>query len=237
MNFFVLPNTKEDILKKVWRKFVTRLFWGTIDFHSRKKKYYGSQWCPRTVLFTTFFRISFFVFSRTKTFIQVWNYLRVSTWWQNFHFWVNYPFKDIFRVGLNEPIRSQLPGGKIHWSLERYIDYALLLAGSPLTVGVADEEPRNCAELAPEHFHVPTFMSGVVHRVSSRLSWSSRVSSRLGWSSRVSPQDGHHAWASSQDGCHAWFPGQDGRHAWVLGQDGHHAWASPCHGCHQNFPK
>ncbi len=33
MNFFVLPNTKEDI----WRKFVTRLFWGTIDFHSRKK--------------------------------------------------------------------------------------------------------------------------------------------------------------------------------------------------------
>ncbi len=70
--------------------------------------------------------------------------------------------KDIFRVGLYEPIRSQLPGGKIHWSLERYIDYALLLAGSPLN-GVADEEPRNCAVPAPEHFHVPTFMSGVVH--------------------------------------------------------------------------
>ncbi len=33
------------------------------------------------------------MFSRTKTFIQVWNYLRVSKWWQNFHFWVNYPFK------------------------------------------------------------------------------------------------------------------------------------------------
>ncbi len=32
MNFFVLLNTKEDI----WRKFVTRLFWGTIDFHCRK---------------------------------------------------------------------------------------------------------------------------------------------------------------------------------------------------------
>ncbi len=81
MNFFVLPNTKEDILKKV------------CNFHSRKKKYYGSQWCPRTALFPTFFRISSFVFSRTKTFIQVWNYLRVSKWWQNFHFWVNYPFK------------------------------------------------------------------------------------------------------------------------------------------------
>ncbi len=79
--------------KIFWRKFVTRLFWGTIDFHSRKNKYYGSQWCPRTALFPTFFRISSFVFSRTKTFIQIWDYLRVIKWWQNFYFWVNYPFK------------------------------------------------------------------------------------------------------------------------------------------------
>ncbi len=35
INAFVLPNTKEDILKKVCKS----LFWGTIDFHSRKKKY------------------------------------------------------------------------------------------------------------------------------------------------------------------------------------------------------
>jgi len=27
-----------------------------------------------------------------KKFIQVWNNLRVSKWWQNFHFWVNFPF-------------------------------------------------------------------------------------------------------------------------------------------------
>ncbi len=40
MNVFVLLNTKEDILKKV----CNMLFWGTIDFHSRKKNYYGSQW-------------------------------------------------------------------------------------------------------------------------------------------------------------------------------------------------
>ncbi len=40
--------------------------------------YYGSQWCPKTALLHTFFNISSFVFSRTKTFIQVWNYLRVS---------------------------------------------------------------------------------------------------------------------------------------------------------------
>ncbi len=70
--------------------------------------------------------------------------------------------KDLFRVGLNEYIHFLPPGGTIHWSLEKYIDHALLLAGSPLSVGVADEEPCNCAVPAPEHFHVPTFMSGVV---------------------------------------------------------------------------
>ncbi len=78
--------------KTFWRKFVIRLFWGTIDLHSRKKKYYGSQWCPRTALLPTFFRIYSFVFCRTKTFIQVWNYW-VSKWWHNFHFWVNYRIK------------------------------------------------------------------------------------------------------------------------------------------------
>ncbi len=26
---------------------------------------------------------------------QVWNYMRVSKWWQNFQFWVNYPFNYI----------------------------------------------------------------------------------------------------------------------------------------------
>ncbi len=53
--------------------------------------YCGSQWFPKTAWIKTFFKISSFVF-RTKKFIQVWNYLRVSKWWQNFHFWVNYPF-------------------------------------------------------------------------------------------------------------------------------------------------
>ncbi|KAL0146718.1 hypothetical protein M9458_058058, partial [Cirrhinus mrigala] len=53
--------------------------------------------------------------------------------------------KDIFRAGLSDPIRSGLPGGKIHWSLEQYIDYALLLVGSSFTVGIADEGPRNPA--------------------------------------------------------------------------------------------
>ncbi len=33
--------------------------------------------------------------------------------------------KDIFRVGLNEPIHSGLPGGKIHFSLAEYIELGL----------------------------------------------------------------------------------------------------------------
>ncbi len=84
--------------KIFWRKFVIRLFWGTIDFHSRRQKYYGSHWCPRTALFPSFFKISSFVFSRTNTFIQVWIYLRMSKWWQDFHFWVHCPFNSCLIV-------------------------------------------------------------------------------------------------------------------------------------------
>ncbi len=45
-----------------------------------------------SVWLSTSFTISSFVFNRTKKLIQIWNSLRVSKW-QNFHFWVNYPFK------------------------------------------------------------------------------------------------------------------------------------------------
>ncbi len=55
---------------------------------------YGSQWSPKTAWLQTFFKISSFVVGWTKKFIQVWNYLRVSKWWQKFHFWVNYPFNS-----------------------------------------------------------------------------------------------------------------------------------------------
>ncbi len=84
--------------KIFWRKFVTKLFWGTIDFHRKKYIYYGRQWCPRNALFPIFFKISSFVFSRTKTFIQVLNHLRGSKLWQNFHVWVNYPFKWLWTL-------------------------------------------------------------------------------------------------------------------------------------------
>ncbi len=41
-----------------------------------------------------FFKISSFVFSIRKKRIQVWNDMRVSKWWHDLHFWVNYPFKS-----------------------------------------------------------------------------------------------------------------------------------------------
>ncbi len=39
--------------------------------------YYESQWSPKTAWLQTFFKISSFVFGRTKKFIPVWNYFRL----------------------------------------------------------------------------------------------------------------------------------------------------------------
>ncbi len=69
--------------KILWRMWETEQFWGTIDFHCIFSPKFKQH----------FFKISSFVFSRTNTFIQVWNYLRVSKRWHNFHFWVNNPFR------------------------------------------------------------------------------------------------------------------------------------------------
>ncbi|KAI2644749.1 Protein piccolo [Labeo rohita] len=72
--------------------------------------------------------------------------------------------KDIFRVGLNDPIRSGLLGGKIHWSLEQYVDYALLLAGSSFTVGIADEGPRDLPVVTkPRPAHAMSAAPGPAH--------------------------------------------------------------------------
>jgi len=72
MSFFLLVNTKEDILKN-------DLNFVTIDFHRIFFFfYYGSQWCQTTVWFQSFFKIASFVFSRRKKLIQVCNNLSVS---------------------------------------------------------------------------------------------------------------------------------------------------------------
>ncbi len=48
--------------------------------------------------------------------------------------------KDLFRLGLNEPVKSWLPEGWFKASLRDFMEYALLLAGSSFTVGVAEED-------------------------------------------------------------------------------------------------
>ncbi len=49
-------------------------------------------------------------------------------------------FKDIFRFGLSEPVKSWLPEEKFDVSLKVFMDYALMVAGPSFTVGVAEEE-------------------------------------------------------------------------------------------------
>jgi len=101
MSFFLLLNTKEDILENDWN-------FGTIDFHSVFFFFYGRQWCQTTVWFQSFFKISSFVFNRRKKLIQViCNKLRVSKWWQNFHYWVEYPFNSVLTV-LNNSLIHRL---------------------------------------------------------------------------------------------------------------------------------
>ncbi len=66
-------------------------------------------------------------------------------------------FKDLFHFRLNEPIKSLFPGGEFKGSLRGFIDYALLYAGSSLTVGVSEEERNTASETkmadAPEGTH------------------------------------------------------------------------------------
>ncbi len=90
--------SKEDILKNVGNRAVLGHHWLPYIYIYIYIFYYGCQWCPKTAWLQTFFKISSFVFGRTKKFIQVWNYLRVSKWWQNFHFWVNYPFNHKYFI-------------------------------------------------------------------------------------------------------------------------------------------
>ncbi len=82
----------------------TEQFWGTIDFHSifffLLIEVNGA---PKPPDYKLILQISSFVFGRTKKFTQVWNYLRVSKWWQNFHFWVNYPFNERKKNPISKP--------------------------------------------------------------------------------------------------------------------------------------
>jgi len=91
MSFFLLLNTRKYILKNVGKQTVDR----TLLFHS----FFFSPTMEVNVWLLTFFRISSFVFSRRrKIFIQDWNNLRVSKWWQNFNCFNDIPLWTIFNL-------------------------------------------------------------------------------------------------------------------------------------------
>ncbi len=132
--------------------------------------------------------------------------------------------KDIFRAGLNKPIRSQLPGGKIHWSLEQYIDHALLLSGSLYTVGVAEEECNNPPVSAkPESPHVMPATPESAHVMPA------------------TPESAHlnagHARVCLRHAGHARVCLRHAGHARVCLRHAGHARVCSRHAGHQNFPK
>jgi len=73
MSFFLLLNTKENILKNVVNQLTV-----AIDFHISKKILWKSMATMLTVWLPTSFKISSFVFNRRKKLIQVWSKMRVS---------------------------------------------------------------------------------------------------------------------------------------------------------------
>ncbi len=77
--------------KKIfWRMWVTKQLLVAIGFHS----IFSILWkwmATSNCCIPTFFRIFYFVFNRRIKLIKFWN-TRVSKWWQNIHFWVNYNF-------------------------------------------------------------------------------------------------------------------------------------------------
>ncbi len=64
------------------------------------------------------FKISSFVFNIKKRLIQVWNDMRVSKWWQNFHFWVNYSFKVSLST-LTSVVLDHIYGQKAFFKISR----------------------------------------------------------------------------------------------------------------------
>ncbi len=54
-----------------------------------------------------------------------------------------------FQGGLSEPLNSIMPLHDPNWTLEKYIDTALQLSGSPFTVGATEGPAESAPEPAP----------------------------------------------------------------------------------------
>ncbi|KAL0154617.1 hypothetical protein M9458_048880, partial [Cirrhinus mrigala] len=87
---------------------------------------------------------------------MLWTFVNFVTWWT-----LKKAFSKTFSfMAYVMTFVSKMPGHHRHWSLVRYIDFALLLSGSAFTVGMADDQPCHPPVSAtPRNLHV---MSGIV---------------------------------------------------------------------------
>ncbi len=83
-------------MKIFWRMWETEQIWGTIDFHSICFAIMEVNGAPKQPGYKLSSKYLPLCSAEKRLFIQVWNYLRVSKWWQNCHFWVNYTSKISF---------------------------------------------------------------------------------------------------------------------------------------------
>ncbi len=90
MSFFLMLNIK----KIFWRMLVIKQSMVLIDFYSISFSTMEVSGGQQLFGSLKFFRISHFVFNIRNKLLQVWNDTRVSKWWQNFNFWVNYTFNQ-----------------------------------------------------------------------------------------------------------------------------------------------
>ncbi|KAL0198836.1 hypothetical protein M9458_007376 [Cirrhinus mrigala] len=71
--------------------------------------------------------------------------------------------KGIFCNGLKDNLYNFMPDNRCSATLEQYIDFALLLAGSPFTVGIADEECNPTVPTTPNLAYIMSATSKPAH--------------------------------------------------------------------------
>ncbi len=108
-SLFLLLSTK----KIIWRILVTKQLTVAIEFDSMEKKYYVKV--NGYHLVTTVLQNNLFCVQQKKETHTGLNKWRVNKWWQNFHFWVSYPFKSLFTNNLPSEIIIQRTGSLIQW--------------------------------------------------------------------------------------------------------------------------
>lgn len=131
--------------------------------------------------------------------------------------------EDIFCVGLNEPIHSQMPGGKIDFSLAEYIDYALLLSGSSFTAGTMDKESHNSlvptTSAKPEDVHVMPAKPEPLHIMATTPESSAKMA--------ATPEP-RHITATMPHDRHTRALSHHSHFSSALSHHGHHTRSSPC---------